>query len=305
MNEKADAGLMSMTGFASTQGDYETWSWTADIRSVNGRGLDLRLRVPDWIEGLEPELRKLLQGRLARGNVTVNLRVTRSEESGGASLNQAGLDASLAVLSQIEAAAEKAGVTVAPPSVSDIAAMRGVVDFAEGGDTEDTKGLRQAVMSSLGACLNAFVDDRAREGKAIGVVLREQIERVADLTKDARMAAGERDVAARANMERALKRLLEVTEVPDEARMQQELALIAVKTDITEEIDRLGAHVEAARGLIAESGAVGRKLDFLMQEFNREANTLCSKSQSTALTSVGLDLKALIDQMREQVQNIE
>lgn len=305
MTDRTGAGLMSMTGFASVQGGFESWSWTADIRSVNGRGLDLRLRVPDWVDGLEPELRKLLQTRLARGNVTVNVRISRTEDEGRARVNVRALTAALATLAEIQDAAEQAGVSVDPVTASDIATMRGVVDFGEAAEAQDTKSLKKALLDSFASCLDAFVEARAREGQAISTVLTDQIGKVAALTEAARAASGEREPAVRASLERGLKRLLEVNEVPDEARLMQELAMIAVKADITEEIDRLKAHVDAARVLVAENGAVGRKLDFLMQEFNREANTLCSKSQATALTAIGLDLKAVIDQMREQVQNIE
>lgn len=298
-------GLRSMTGFASVQGAHGAWNWALDIRSVNGRGLDLRLRMPDWIEGLEPEVRKLLQAKLARGNVTLSLKLQRDEEAVSASVNETGLKAALAAVAQIEAAASAEGMPLAPMRATDIAAMRGVIDFSETVAAEDITALRTAILADVTACLDAFDADRAREGSALEQVLDGQLASVETLTQDASKAAGDRETAARAGIERGLARLLKATDVPDETRLMQELALIAVKNDITEEIDRLGAHVAAARTLIASDGAIGRKFDFLMQEFNREANTLCSKSQATELTAIGLDLKALIDQMREQVQNVE
>lgn len=298
-------GLRSMTGFASLQGAHGMWSWALDIRSVNGRGLDLRLRMPDWIEGLEPEVRKLLQARLTRGNVTLNLKLQRDEETSAAKVSEAGLKAALAAVAKIEAAASAEGMPLAPMRATDIAAMRGVIDFSESVPDEDIAALRSAILSDITACLEAFDADRAREGAALEQVLTAQLETMQRLTTDAAKTAGDREAAARAGIERGLARLLKATEVPDEARLLQELALIAVKNDITEEIDRLGAHVNAARDLLGADTAIGRKFDFLMQEFNREANTLCSKSQATELTAIGLDLKALIDQMREQVQNVE
>ena len=294
-----------MTGFASVRGRERGWTWTADIRSVNGRGLELRIRVPDWVDGLEPEIRKLLQARLARGNVTVNLRLAREETVARTRLSPEGLTAALGMLADVRQAAERIGVELVPMSAADIAQMRGVVETSEGEAEDDVEALKTVLVASVAQCLDAFEADRAREGAATGEVLSVQVDRVEALAADAREMAGEREALLRSGLEKALSRLLEQTEMPDEARMMQEMALIALKTDVTEELDRLAAHVAAARALLAEAGPVGRKFDFLMQEFNREANTLCSKSQSTPLTSIGLDLKAVIDQMREQVQNIE
>ena len=305
MKNGSKPGLMSMTGFASAAGGFGDWSWVAEIRAVNGRGLDLRLRMPDWIEGLEPEARKLFQGRLQRGNVTVNVKVQRSVEASGMVLNVEALSGALDALNAIRAAAKAKGVDVKKPTAAEIAGMRGVLDVSDTGAVEDMSGLRAAVLESLAQGLDAFEADRAREGGDLAKVLAEQIERVETLTAAAAGAIGDRDKAARAAMERALGRLMDATEVPDEARLLQELALIAVKNDVTEEIDRLTAHISAARALMEAKPPVGRKFDFLMQEFNREANTLCSKAQSKELTAIGLDLKAVIDQMREQVQNIE
>lgn len=296
--------LSSMTGFAACAGRLHDWSWTVEMRSVNGRGLDLRFRLPDWIDGLEPELRKLAQARLHRGNVTISVRLQREDSAQTSVLNPKGLEQALAIVAEIEARSRDKGLRLREISATEIAALRGVLDQSDA-STSDTSPLRSAIVASTSDCLAAFMSDREREGAAIGSVIAEQIDRMEALVADARIAAGDREVTARRAIERAVSRLLDVTEVPDEARLTQELALIAVKNDITEEIDRLGAHIAAARLLLAESGAVGRKFDFLMQEFNREANTLCSKSQSSALTAIGLDLKALIDQMREQVQNIE
>ncbi len=301
---QSGAGLRSMTGFASFQTGFETWRVTGDIRSVNGRGLDLRMRVPDWVEGLEPEIRKRLQAGIGRGSVILNLRVAREDAAHDTAINADQLNAALNMLADIEAAANENGLTLEPTRATDIAAMRGVIDQIDAG-AGDTTALKGAVLSQVDALLEAFDADRAREGAALADILGGQVDQVAELSVRAADAVGDRAQASRAAMERGLARLLDTTEVPDEARLLQELAMIAVKTDVTEELDRLSAHIAAARGLLATSGPVGRKLDFLMQEFNREANTLCSKAQSTELTSVGLDLKAVIDQMREQVQNVE
>lgn len=297
-------GLMSMTGFGAILGSVNNLGWNGDIRSVNGRSLDIRLRLPD-VEGLEADIRKRLQTRLARGNVTVQLRLQRGEAGQSAQVSKEGLLTAVRLLTEIEASAREADLTLAPLSAADIANMRGVVEVVDDIDETTADALKVALLESFDAALDAFVADRQREGAALHAVLVDQIALVATLVDKAEQAAGDREAAAHAAIKRNLSRLLSSTDVPDEARLTQELALIAVKSDITEELDRLRAHVTAAKELLGTSEPVGRKLDFLMQEFNREANTLCSKAQSTALTAVGLDLKAVIDQMREQVQNIE
>ncbi|MCG6882894.1 MAG: YicC family protein [Silicimonas sp.] len=297
------SAVNSMTGFAAVQGSFSNWTWSADIRSVNGRSLDLRFRMPD-IEGLEPEIRKRFQARLGRGNVTVQVKLQRDEAVSGLAVNPATLSAALQAIAEIDAAARGRGVDTRPVSAAEIAAIRGVIEVGEN-DTGDTSGLKDALLDSLSECLDAFVQDRAREGAALASVISEQIDRIEALTKAALEAVGDREAAQKAAMERALARLLDAGDMPDKERLSQELALIAVKTDVTEELDRLDAHIGEARALRDTEGPVGRKFDFLMQEFNREANTLCSKAQSGALTRIGIDLKTVIDQMREQVQNIE
>lgn len=305
MDAPSKTALKSMTGFASGTGVYEDWAWTSEFRSVNGRGLDLRLRLPDWVEGLEPEVRKLCQERLSRGNVTVGLKIQRTSEASGLTLNGAVLASVLQAMASIDRAAEASGVSLTPSTAAEIAQMRGVLDVTEAQPEQDIPALRSAILTSITQTLDDFDGNRASEGAALAAVLSEQINRIEALTAQASDAIGDRDAATREAMTRALTRLMDATDVPDETRITHELALIAVKNDITEELDRLTAHVAAARALMNETGQKGRKLDFLMQEFNREANTLCSKSQSAPLTAIGLDLKAVIDQMREQVQNVE
>ena len=298
------AGLRSMTGFGAINGRSGEWTFGGDVRAVNGRGLDMRFRVRVWVEGLEPLLRKAVQGRISRGSVTVSIRVQREDTAPELRLNEAQFAATLDLLTRIEAGASEVGLSLVPTKASDIAAMRGVVEQRDGGDG-DTAGLLAEILQSFEAALTAFDADRAREGAALGAVLQQQLDDVERLAGLSLTAVGARTEAAHSTLERNLARILDVTEMPDAARLTQELALIAVKTDVTEELDRLTAHVAAAHTLLATKGPTGRKLDFLMQEFNREANTLCSKAQSTELTAIGLDLKAVIDQMREQVQNIE
>ena len=298
------SNVRSMTGFASGRGAFDVFQWVWDIRAVNGRGLDIRLRVPDWIDGLEADLRRAIQGAATRGNVSLTLRITREQESDVPTLNPVGLSNALSVISEIEYAAAAANIRCAPLTAADIAAMRGVMDVGDT-PTEDTTLLKKAILAELPALLADFNAAREGEGRALAGVLRDQLQQIETLTADARIAADARLDDVRAAMERALQRVMDAADTLDPARVTQELALIAVKADITEEIDRLGAHITAGRTLLDADQAIGRKLDFLTQEFNREANTLCSKAQSPALTAIGLDLKAVIDQMREQVQNIE
>tara|TARA_R110002111_G_scaffold79593_1_gene126114 strand:+ start:195 stop:1073 length:879 start_codon:yes stop_codon:yes gene_type:complete len=292
-----------MTGFASGSGALTPHSWGWEIRSVNGKGLDLRLRVPDWIDGLEAELRKQMSGALVRGNVTCNLRITREEGGGALGVNTSQLDAVLEALHQIEARAMDAGVSLAPSKATDIVTMRGVLEQAP--QVDDVPALSVALLAEFAKVLADFDAMRVNEGAALAQVLQSQLTEIEDLTGRAKLLAEQRKEEIALTLKRNLARVLDNSDGVDASRLSQELAIIAVKSDVTEEIDRLHAHVGAARGLLGQGGPVGRKLDFLMQEFNREANTLCSKAQDTDLTQVGLALKAIIDQMREQVQNVE
>ncbi len=297
--------MISMTGFAARRGSGAGYAWVWDLRSVNGKGLDLRLRVPDWIDGLEAAVRAELQRAITRGNVSLTLRVTQDDarEEAGFRLNETALAAALAALGRVEAAAMAAGVTLRQPTGVDVLTLRGVIDQAA--QETDTAPLRAALLADLAGLLADFAAMRATEGAALAGVLSAQLDRIASLTAAAKAETATRATTQAEALREALARVLSATEAVDETRLAQELALLAVKTDVTEELDRLSAHVAAARGHLAEAGSVGRRLDFLMQEFMREANTLCSKAQSLALTRIGLDLKTVIDQMREQVQNVE
>ncbi|WP_273249049.1 YicC/YloC family endoribonuclease [Sediminimonas qiaohouensis] len=295
--------IQSMTGFAAAKNSGAGASWSWELRSVNAKGLDLRIRVPDWIEGLEAQLRARLSRTLSRGSVTLNLRLTREDAGGEMALNQPALGAVLDAMTEIEAQAMQRGLSLAPATAADVLSQRGVLE-ARSADA-DTGALLKVLLSDFETLLEAFRKMRADEGRALHAILVDQLEQVASLVEQASAAAQARSAEQRQTMTTALARVMDNVDTADEARVAQELALIAVKSDITEELDRLRAHVTAARDLLDADGPVGRKLDFLCQEFNREANTLCAKAQSTALTRIGLDLKTVIDQMREQVQNVE
>lgn len=296
--------IRSMTAFASARGSVGQHSWTWDVRSVNAKGLDLRLRVPEWLEGLETHVRSLLGKSLARGNVSLTLRISRSEEAAGqVQVNAGVLQSVIQALADVQTTAEAAQIALRPTSAAELLAIRGVLEQSAGED--DPTPLVIQMRRELPDLLREFVNMREVEGAALAQFLNAQLDQVAALTTQAAALAEERKQKMSESLRTNLARVMDNTDGADPDRVAQELALIAVKADITEELDRLRAHVLAARGLLEGGGAVGRKLDFLMQEFNREANTLCSKAQHSGLTAVGLELKTVIDQMREQVQNIE
>jgi uncharacterized protein (TIGR00255 family) len=297
--------MISMTGFAARRGAGLGYGWTWDLRSVNGKGLDLRLRLPDWIEGLELAVRAELQKALTRGNVSLTLKVAQDggDEAPAFRLNPHQLSAALVALAEVEESAMAAGLTLRQPTAADVLTLRGVLDQTQ--QDQDTGPLRAAILADLPALLADFAAMRAGEGAALAAVLTAQLDRIAALTAEAQRETAARSVTQAETLRDAVARVLAVTDAVDGSRLAQELALLAVKTDVTEELDRLSAHVDAARAHVADPAPAGRKLDFLMQEFMREANTLCSKAQSLALTRIGLDLKTVIDQMREQVQNVE
>ncbi len=295
--------IKSMTGFASGKGEFGPHSWTWELRSVNGKGLDMRIRVPDWLTGLEAALRAVLSKSLSRGNVTLSLRISRDESQPDLALNTVAMSAALDALQQTQAMAEARGIALAPSKASDLLTLKGMLDA--GAEADDPAPLVAQMTTEFTPLLAAFLDMRQTEGEALAAILASQLDQVAELTAQAAELAEQRKDKMAEALRENLARVLDNAQGVEPERVAQELALIAVKADITEEIDRLSAHVTAARDLLAQDSAVGRKLDFLMQEFNREANTLCSKAQSADLTSVGLELKAVIDQMREQVQNVE
>lgn len=295
--------IRSMTGFASAKGERGVHRWVWELRSVNGKGLDIRLRVPDWLEGLEPALRAELSKSVARGNVSLSLKLTREDDAASVALNEPAMAVALDALARCEAAARVLGLDLAPTSAGQVLALRGMLDGDGGKD--DPAPLVAQMKDEFAQLVTAFVGMRETEGAALAGVLTGQLDQISELAETAAALAEARKDAMAETLRSNLARVLENADGVDEARVTQELALIAVRADVTEEIDRLRAHVAAARDLIAAGSPVGRKLDFLMQEFNREANTLCSKSQSTHLTAAGLELKTVIDQMREQVQNVE
>jgi len=291
-----------MTAFASRSGSLGPVGWSWDLRGVNGRGLELRLRLPDGVEGLEAEARKRLAAALTRGNVTLALKLARSDAAQGPTLDNDELTRVLDALDAVQTRAVGMGVTLGQPTAADVLAQRGVRTHAL---PETDTSLVPALLTDLDRLIADFDTMREGEGAALAAVLAAQVDEIEALVAQAEAQLPARAEQTRAALRRALDRITAEGAPLDEDRLAQELALVAVKADVTEELDRLRAHVQAARDLLGQGGAVGRKLDFLAQEFNREANTLCSKAQDKTVTRIGLDLKAVIDQMREQTQNVE
>jgi uncharacterized protein (TIGR00255 family) len=297
--------IQSMTAFASRTGASGPHVWAWDMRGVNARGLDLRLRFPDGMAAFEAAARTALAARLARGNISLTLRLSRSDATASLAIDDDQLDRVLGALARIQTRADGAGIRLTPPTAADILAMRGVaLSSAPEPETADDS-LSNTLKADLDVLIEDFIRMRRAEGGALGDILALQLDRIEGLVAEAVTIAHARRDEARATLRQALRRVFEDVPEVDESRLVQELALIAVKSDVTEELDRLTAHVAAARALLHDTAPQGRKLDFLAQEFNREANTLCSKAASADLTRTGLDLKAVIEQMREQIQNVE
>ena len=296
--------IQSMTAFASRAGTLDDISWSWDLRGVNARGLDVRLRLPDGLGGLESATRSALTAGLTRGSIALNLRLTRGAAAQPLTLDPAQVDRVLKALEQVQQRALMLGVTLTHASAADVLTQRGVI-MQGAGDEPDDVNLINVLQADVHVLLEEFCAMRRAEGASLFAVISGQLEQIDALITRAATAALARLPEARASLTAALRRVAETIPDLDQTRMLQELALLAIKSDITEEIDRLRAHVAAARALLSDAAPAGRKLDFLAQEFNREANTLCSKAQSTDLTRIGLDLKAAIEQMREQIQNVE
>lgn len=292
--------VTSMTGFARREGGDGALTWTWEMKSVNGRNLDLRCRVPSGYERLEAAARAAVAGRCARGSVQVNLVTTRAEAPSRVRVNQALLDQLIALYRDLEHDG------VAAPRLDGLLAVRGVVELVEEEDTPEVAAAREAAMGQdLELALTALVEARRGEGERLRQLVEDHLEAIAGLVDQAGRSAAAQPETLRLRLRTRLKELLEAAPALPEERLAQEAAVLITKADPREELDRLGAHVAAARELLAAGGAIGRRLDFLCQEFNREANTLCAKSPDVELTSLGLELKTRIDQLREQVQNIE
>ncbi|WP_417788751.1 YicC/YloC family endoribonuclease [Terasakiella pusilla] len=294
--------IHSMTGFARTSGQYGNYSWTWEVRSVNGKGLDIRMRLPSGFDALDLPVRNAFGKLFTRGNMSVSLNVSHNQEQAGYRVNHELLKQLVGVMQDIQ----KDIPTVSAPSVDGLMGLRGVIEPIEESESEEERaGVLKVILSSLENALQSLLEHRGSEGARMQEVLDTHLSEIADLCTKVEACAAAQPAAIKARLVRQLKDVMADLPELDEERIAQEAAVLMTKADVREELDRLRAHIDGARDLLAKGSPCGRKLDFLCQEFNREANTLCSKAQDVDLTRIGLDLKAVIEQFREQVQNIE
>lgn len=293
--------LTSMTGFARADGDNAVARWHWELRSVNGKGLDVRFRLPSGFETIEARLREEMARHLKRGNVQASLSLDRVKAAAPLRVNE---DALAVVVAAMKSLGER--IELMPPRPEGILALRGVLESVETEEVEeDRTGFEQELIASFGEAAASLARARSEEGAKLETILTEQVNTIERLTAQAAASPSAGVEAMRARLKAQIAELLGASPALSEERLAQEAALLATKADVREEIDRLSAHVAQARELFAGSEPAGRRLDFLTQEFNREANTLCSKAADVSLTRIGLELKAVIDQLREQIQNVE
>jgi uncharacterized protein (TIGR00255 family) len=293
--------LSGMTGFARQDGSLGAWTWSVEARSVNGRNLETRFRGPPGFDGLERIARDGAQARFQRGQLTVGLQAKRAEGVGQVRINTDLLETYLVLTGKLVAEGQ-----ATTPAADGLLALRGVIEQNDEADDPDLRASVEAAMArSIEAALDGLKNSRLDEGRALRPILAGAVDRIAVLVDQAESEAAAQPAYVRERFERRMAELLAERTVSLEERIVQEAAVLAGKADVREELDRLKTHIDAAGTLLSGNAAAGRRLDFLIQEFMREANTLCSKSATSALTAIGLELKATIEQLREQVQNVE
>jgi uncharacterized protein (TIGR00255 family) len=293
--------LKSMTGFARTAGHHAQWRWTWEIKAVNAKGLDLRVRVPQGFDFVEPEARARLSTRLARGTCYASLTLNRDAPVTQVRINEPLIRALIETLARLPADGN-----LRPASLDGLLAVRGVVEVSETTDDEAVLATAaRAMLKGLDDAVDLLLAARATEGSALQAVLISRVDAIGRLTSAAEDTPGRKPEAIRARLQHTIDVLAGSSLALDPARLHQEALILSAKADVREELDRLKTHVAAARGLLVSAAPVGRRLDFLAQEFGREANTLCAKSNDPVLTQIGMDLRIEIEQFREQVQNIE
>ena len=288
-----------MTGFARSEGDLGVFSWAWEARSVNAKSLDVRARIAGGFDKLEPAARSAAAERFKRGNVSLTLTLKTADRLPRMRINRDLLDDLVALAGEFEEAG------AARPRLDALLSMRGVIEPVEEEDESERQEAEAAMLASLTDVLDSLAAARGEEGARLAPVMAGHLDRIETLVADAKASAAAQPEALTERLRSLVAELLDASPALPEDRLAQEAALLVAKSDIREELDRLEAHIEQARGLLSDGVAVGRRLDFLCQEFNREANTLCSKASDVELTRIGLDLKAVIEQFREQVQNIE
>ena len=293
--------LSSMTGFARSHGASGPYTFEWELKSVNAKGFDLRLRLPPGWDEIEAHAKKRAGELLVRGTVYANLNVKRTNAVAQVRINEDVLAAVVKVAGQVAGK-----IDAVAPSVDGLLAIKGVIEVVEPeGDEEEDKAARAAAMAAFEQALTELVEMRRREGATLGQVLGQRMDEIEKLAKRAEAAPGRKPEAIRARLAEQIAALLEASDRFDQDRLSQEALMIATKADIREELDRIASHVAQARDILGKGGPVGRRLDFLAQEFNREVNTCCSKSNDIELTNTGLAMKNVVEQFREQVQNLE
>jgi uncharacterized protein (TIGR00255 family) len=293
--------LSSMTGFARGHGVSGSYAWAWEIKSVNGKGLDLRLRLPSGWDAIEAAVRGRAAERLARGSIQATLTVERNGAAPVVHINTAVLEAIMATARELSSR-----IDAAAPSLDGLLALKGVMEVSEAEESEEERRVAEtAAVAGFIELLGALTEMRQREGTALGRVLSTRLSEIGALAQRAELVPGRRPEAIRVRLAEQVAALLAQSDRFDADRLHQEAILIATKADVREELDRLAAHVAQAQQLIERGGPIGRRLDFLAQELNREANTLCAKANDVELTNIGLELKAAVEQFREQVQNVE
>ncbi len=293
--------LSSMTGFARSHGTSGNYAWSWEIKSVNAKGLDVRLRLPPGFDAVEVAVRAKAAEILSRGNVYATLTVSREGVAPVVRINEPVLNAMINAIGNLSGR-----VDAEKPRLDGLLSLKGVIDVSEDEETEEAKTAAEAaVTAGFAQALKGLSEMRRHEGEAIGKVLFARLDEMAVLAERAERAPGRQPEAVKKRLADQIAVLLDASSRFDADRLHQEAILMAGKADIREELDRLAAHIAQARKLMTGGGAVGRRLDFLSQELNRETNTLCSKSNDIELTNIGLELKSVVEQFREQVQNLE
>lgn len=293
--------LSSMTGFARSHGTSGPYTFEWELKSVNAKGFDFRMRLPPGWDDVELVARKRATELLSRGTVYANLNIKRSSTTSSIRINEDVLAAVVKIAGQLAAR-----IDAVAPSIDGLLSIKGVVEVAEpDADEAEEKAARAAVAASFEEALGSLIDMRRREGVTLGDILKQRLDQIEQLAGQAERAPGRQPEAIRARLAEQIAVLVGASDRFDSDRLNQEALLMATKADIREELDRIASHLSQARALLDKGGAVGRRLDFLAQEFNREVNTCCSKSNDLELTNTGLEMKNVVEQFREQVQNLE
>ncbi len=293
--------LKSMTGFARSDGAHANVNWHWEIRSVNGKSLDIRCRLPYGNEQLEPDVRKLFAKYISRGNCQVSLSLKEQEASSEVTINQAALSTVVEAAGKLVAKGHASS-----PTADGLLALKGVLELSSQEEDDNIiKARNIEVLKSLDGALQGLVTMREREGEHLSLILTTQLTNIEKMMIQVRHEVASTGELIANRVRKQVAQLMDASQSLDDDRLYQEAVILAAKADITEELDRLDAHIMAAKTYMEAEGPIGRKLEFLIQEFNREANTLCSKSPTREITALGLDMKAAIDQIREQVMNIE